>query len=391
MGSLAEHITPHTEALLIAILRSELQQIPLDPTVAAELTPERCRELYVLAKSHDLAHIVASSLDKLGLMGTDEVSRKLQKQAMIAVYRCEQFRYAFGEICGALNAAEVDYIPLKGSVIRPYYPEESMRTSSDIDILIRKEDIPRAEAAVSERLSYQRSGESLCEISYSSPAGVHLELHYYDPQGNSDDMEFFSGVWEHCLAGDGARYDLPADLFLGYHIAHMAKHFRHGGCGLRPFMDLWIMEHKMGIDPHAADAVLGESGFLQFAKASFALSNVWFGDAEHTPLTQDLSDYLMHAGVYGSLENQSAVTHVKTGGGAKTFFFRVFPPYGQMIKIYPSLRSAPVLYPFYIIRRWLRILKTRGGKGTLARAKSEMNVSDAHRDSVASLLKNLEL
>ena len=44
------------------------------------------------------------------------------------------------ELKEALEKAEIPFLPLKGSVIRKYYPEPWMRTSCDIDLLIHKEE-----------------------------------------------------------------------------------------------------------------------------------------------------------------------------------------------------------------------------------------------------------
>ena len=58
----------------------------------------------------------------------------------MSVYRNEQIKYAFAQICDTFELSSIPYIPLKGSVIRPYYPKESMRTSCDIDILVKEEN-----------------------------------------------------------------------------------------------------------------------------------------------------------------------------------------------------------------------------------------------------------
>ena len=54
-----------------------------------------------------------------------------------------------------------------------------MRTSSDIDILVKMEDLERAVALVKEKLSYEEKGPRLRhDASLISPSGVHFELHF---------------------------------------------------------------------------------------------------------------------------------------------------------------------------------------------------------------------
>ena len=86
--------------------------------------------LYKLSKAHDLAHLVGDALIKNDLIGNDEIKAKYQKQVMIAIYRYEKINYELNRLRSALNEAQIPFIPLKGSVLRQYYPEPWMRTSS---------------------------------------------------------------------------------------------------------------------------------------------------------------------------------------------------------------------------------------------------------------------
>lgn len=49
---------------------------------------------------------------------------------MIAIYRYEKINYELNRLRSALNEAQIPFIPLEGSVLRQYYPEPWMRTSS---------------------------------------------------------------------------------------------------------------------------------------------------------------------------------------------------------------------------------------------------------------------
>ena len=132
------------EDIFIKMLRSELSETELDASVKEQLTPDVVAALYSLADRHDLVYIVLSSLHKCGLKNDDAVYSKLDQKAIMSVYRNEQIKYAYGQICDTFDQISIPYIPLKGSVIRPYYPKESMRTSCDIDILVKEENLEAA-------------------------------------------------------------------------------------------------------------------------------------------------------------------------------------------------------------------------------------------------------
>ena len=46
------------------------------------------------------------------------------------------------------------------------------------------------------------------------------------------------------------------EMFYFYHIAHMAKHFEEGGCGIRPFIDLWTLDNIKDVDHDKRDELL---------------------------------------------------------------------------------------------------------------------------------------
>ena len=91
-----------------------------------ELTDEELAKLYKLSKSHDLAHLVGDALIKNDLIEDGEIKAKFQKQMMLAVYRYEKINYELGRLRKVLNEAKIPFIPLKGSVLRKYYPEPWM-------------------------------------------------------------------------------------------------------------------------------------------------------------------------------------------------------------------------------------------------------------------------
>lgn len=120
---------------MMSLIACEVFGKALDRT-QCELSDEEMLTLCKLSKSHDLAHIVGDALTKNDLITNDEVRAKFRKQSMLAVYRYEKMVYELGRLRKTLNEAKIPFVPLKGSVLRRYYPDPAMRTSCDIDILV---------------------------------------------------------------------------------------------------------------------------------------------------------------------------------------------------------------------------------------------------------------
>ena len=93
------------EDIFIKILRSELTETELDASVKEQLTPDVISALYSLSSRHDLAHIVFSAMHKCGLKNDGAVYSKFNKKAIISVYRNEQMKYAYNQICDICNHA----------------------------------------------------------------------------------------------------------------------------------------------------------------------------------------------------------------------------------------------------------------------------------------------
>ena len=103
---------------LFALLRSVLCTEELNKSLFEDLNEETLAELYKISKKHDMAHIVGEALDCAGLLGDGDISRKLAKQQLVAIYRYENIQYEIDRICAAFDKANIAYIPLKGAVIR---------------------------------------------------------------------------------------------------------------------------------------------------------------------------------------------------------------------------------------------------------------------------------
>ena len=267
------------EKALLALLHTGLCGTPLSDEVRAWARGEAIVPLYRLSKHHDLAHVVGTVLDENRLLpsGT-EVAAAFLKQQMTAVYRAGQMQGALAEICEALEGAGIPFIPLKGAVIRDHYPMPWMRTSCDVDVLVREERLDDA-IDVLQKHGYTLKGpRNYHDVSLFSATGVHLELHFHIRENLESIDRLLGRVWEYAtpIASDSFQYALTNEYFAFYLLAHMAYHFLSGGCGIRPFMDLWIWKNKVGYDTEALMQMCRECELESFYNAAMRLCACWF-------------------------------------------------------------------------------------------------------------------
>lgn len=351
-------------------------------------------ELYKLSKAHDAAHLVGAALEKSGVLFDGEIKNKFDNQVFTAIYRYENINAELEEIREILREENIDFIPLKGAFIRKYYPEPWMRTSSDIDILIHENDLQTAINALSEKKGFTVEEKGSHDVGMFSESGVHLELHYslIESYVMDEAEKILAEVWTYAERVDKTcEYRLKDEAFYYYHIAHMAKHVMHGGCGVKPFVDLWVLEHKVEHSDEKRKELLSRGGLEKFAEAARALSKAWFEDGEHTDVTKELENFVLSGGVYGTLENSVSVGQNKKGGKIKYILSRVWLSYDVLKIQYPNLEKHKWLLPFYEVKRWFRLLFKGGVKRSVNEIKVTANMDSEKVERSARLMSELGL
>ena len=355
--------------------------------------PAMLPELTALARHHDLTHLLALGLKNNGL--ADESSGALENEIFREVFRYEQLNYELKRIRETLEQAQVPFIPLKGAVLRDYYPEPWMRTSCDIDVLVHEEDLDRAAAALADALNYRIGEKSAHDIQILTQSGQHIELHFnlIEDHPIRRASAVLGGVWDAAVRHDGwtCWYEMPDELFYFYHIAHMAKHVENGGCGIRPFLDIWVLTHRVAFDADKRGRLLADGGLSVFAGQAERLAEIWFGNGTRDDTARRLENYIINGGVYGNLVNQMSVQQIRQGGRLRYACSQIWLPYESLKCAYPSLEGKPQLLPLYELRRWGRLLFIDGiGRG-LSRLRLNNSISNERTENVRELLSALGL
>lgn len=172
----------------------------------------------------------------------------------------------------------------------------------------------------------------------------------------------------------------------------MIKHFEHGGCGVRPFLNLWLLNHCGNFSYTDRETLLKQGGFLPFANACEKLSVVWLENAQYDVLEKQLEEYILTGGVYGSLQNRVSMQQAKKGGKFKYILSRIFISNKELKIKYPKLEKYPWLAPFYHIKRWLKPLTNKdSGKRSFNELSETSTVEEREKQAREILLRNLGL
>ena len=348
-----------TIQIFFALMRSAINGEGISKAERKGYSAVQLADMLKLAKKHDEAHLLALGLMENGLVPKGDEG--IEKYVLRAVYRTERMKYELDTLSDALERGKIPFVPLKGSVVRGLYPEGWMRTSGDIDVLVRREDFEGAIRYLSDELGYEERGRSTHDASLFTKQGVHIELHFdlVEEDCANNAIDVLRAVWKNVSVKEGweYRYEMTDAFFYFYHIAHMAKHFEHGGCGIRPFIDLWLLDGYEGADRLGREALLAKGHLVKFANAVRSMSRVWFCGGEANELDTEIQDYILHGGLYGSVDNRVALQQRKQGGRIGYMLSRIFAPYSRLKRYYPVLEKHKWLLPVMQVRRWLKLFE----------------------------------
>lgn len=382
-----------TVRALFPLLRSAIYGVKLTEEEYSLYSSELLPDLQQLCKRHDILHLLILGLKTNGLIPKEDMG--MLQHILKAVYRVERMNNEYENLCDILEKARIPFIPLKGSVIRSYYPEIWMRTSCDIDILVHEENIERVKSILVNEHGYIYNKEDPHDISFFTPQNIHVELHHklIEERFGYESAMLLKDIWD--MVSIREKYDfwyeMPDEIYYFYHIAHMAKHFEHGGCGIRAFIDLVILDNIQGAEKDKRDRVLEKGNLLKFADNVRKLSRIWFENEEYNPFFEQIEEYIVRGGAYGNKENYVIVQQQKRGGRMKYALSKIFLPYNLLKYHYPILQKHRWLTPVMEVRRWFRLAFCGHAKRTISELLYNSNITNTESKEMKLFLKEMGL
>lgn len=320
------------------------------------------KEIIAVAKSSHIVPLVGFGLHPQQVID-EEVKKDLLKityQSMVvdrsqnaAMYKLESIFREYG----------IDYMPLKGAVLKSLYPQPQMRSMGDLDILIRLDQYDNIRKALLSN-GFEEGRETDHELIWYKKPYTQFELHkHLIPSYNDDYYKYFGDGWKLAEKSDvPGKYAMSTENTLIYIFTHFAKHYRDGGIGIRHLVDLWVYRRAYpqmdeGYILRELDTLCLKEFYLNVQKTL----DVCFEDAPATQVTDCIVNWVFGSKVYGTVQRgneanalretkrSSSVTHAKL----KNIWLQIFPVPAVMRKKYPVLKRAPALLPVMWIVRWV--------------------------------------
>ena len=337
-----------------------------------------------IAIRQNILPIVVEGLKNLGY--SDLLTDQMNKYDAKAIYDYTQRMVSLDEITQAFESASICYIPLKGSAIRDLYPNAWMRTSADIDVLIKKDDIEKAIHVLENQTSFSFTKLDNHEVHFVNKH-VHLELHYYIETAVDRGGCSFSDPWDYVLTSeDSCACSFTQEYNIFYIVTHAAKHFiKNGGMGIRPVLDIYILKSNSTFDDDKVKTLCKNAGELGFYEMVCKLIDVWFYGDSHDEYSAIFEDIVFDGGVFGS-QHLRIVSNKRHDSGKHYIGRRIFKTSKELKSYFPKCKKYPVLVPFFQVVRWIQLLKSKQPNAYVAEFKKADSIDQAEVEKYDKLL-----
>ncbi len=286
------------------------------------------KELYRLAKINDVCAVLAyeSKLISDDFPSDDEIESVLNQHLGMALKAYEEKKLVLEKLKGILNSLELEYLFVKGAVIKELYPVKQFRTSGDFDVIIRDNAFqPLVERLKSKAL---QSELKITDFDFTHYAvyfrinGCLIELHRDADLKN----DYFGDIFE--VAKKVGKYEYQLGLYdhLIYCFLHLVKHLKHRGAGIRMLMDLDVIIRSIeNFDENKFYSMAEKAGKLNTARVVLSYCSYYLktpvrdiADIEHNPeLCEKLSVALIDGGSFGYEKENLGIYHYNRTNGGK--------------------------------------------------------------------------
>lgn len=320
-----------------------------------------------ILKKHGIQVMGYLGAANCGIPKTDPIMQELfQFYCRSAVVSQRQLD-KISQLFAAFDENGIDYMPLKGTIMKHLYPSHELRPMADADVLVRVEQYDCIKP-IMESLGYVAGQESSHELPWLS-AELYVELHKcLIPESNNVLHIYYQDVWSLANKQNGFRYQMRKEDQYIFLFTHFVKHFQGGGIGCRHVADLWVFQKKNPtLDQAYICREMNKLHLLAFYQNMMTVLSCWFEDKKWDEMTEFVSGFIFNSGIWGERKSHDLAENAKfvdmkeqVGKGKWRYFIsRVFPGLTYTSYQYPILRRAPILLPIIWVVRWVHIARRK--------------------------------
>lgn len=351
-----------TNEQMLYLMACALQDVSAQEEFLADVD---LQQLYITARNHSVAAMVCMALEKTAIFaGADEAVKKHWREAKNKAIRKNMLLDAErAAIVKQLESAGIWYMPLKGSILKDWYPKPGMREMADNDILFDPSERKRVREIFRSRgykiVSFGKGNHD----EYEKPPIYNFEMHvslfhemYQELAGQ------YGNVKEKLLPVDGTvcQFAFTPEDFYVFVLAHAYKHYSGSGTGVRTLADFYVMNRHLGgiMNRDEVEQKLTRLGIAEYEQRSRVLAEKLFSGARPLPeleLNTDEKEMLRFycdATAYGTIDNQIQNRLQELQGNAEGITLRTKLKY-CCARLFPGKEFCKYYYPVVYHHLWM--------------------------------------
>lgn len=360
-----------TEALNKSIQICNLLGDSVNKKIVYEYTPDEFAVWF--SEYHNLSALFCSALNYYGIVGGE--AQRIELLSDKEIFKQLKSDALQEKICKLFSENGIAHMVLKGTRTRKFYPEYLIRTSNDIDLYVKPDDIAAASGLL-KNIGLE------CVICHDGDAefamnGSYVELHTSLGGFTKKQKRFWNSVASEILEQSEKNIELSNDDCYIYSVFHLYKHFITAGSGARMFLDVYCIGKTQGLDDQYIKTSLKNLGLLDFEEKVSEINGVLFEGKAASEEILELLEFVFKNGAFGSGEAAKYLKYAGTQVTGQKNIRHVMQDlcldFGSMKKRYKILNKVAVLYPFCVVHRFL--------KGRVFRKKTLKNVIKSEKEN----------
>lgn len=286
---------------LIYLISCSVNQISPDAKRVDEMD---LKEIYLLSENHSVGALIAFALETV-----IEPPKEFDQTKKKALRKLALFDIERKKIFDNFDREKIWYLPLKGSILKDYYPKYGMREMSDNDVLCDASRMANIKT-IMENLGFEC--ESYAEWITDNYVKKPLVFEFHKSLFEAHETKVFHNYYLNIknkllrVSEDRCEYRFSLEDFYIYLLAHEYKHYVYGGTGLRSLIDIYVFlrrwEEKMNWEYISNE--LSKLGMSDFEQKNRSLSQKLFSYEVLSDSEKDSVLFFINSGTYGSFEYQ---------------------------------------------------------------------------------------
>ena len=351
-----------------------------------------------ISKRHDVENLTFLSVEKLQRKIDDELFASWQELYFKDQKRCLFQDMALEELVEAFTGKSIDCMPLKGSVIKNYYPNPDLRSMGDIDFLVREQN-RQIVRDIMHSLGYEDDILDDGQVDgFKKDRLVYVEIHYDFSAENHAYHDLFSIDWSKLLPTETQHlYKMDFEDLYFFNVGHYAKNMHNRGMGIRAVVDGYVLWNKMSVEQkHSLLNRFAQTELNDFHNRLLEIADVWFDDKGADERLMLIQDYLINKPTYGNKKDEITMYAIRDNADASNLKYiirKIFPSSDELYRRFNIKHRFSIFLPYLWIARIFSQLFGNKAKWDKAKEQAEAfkTVKQDDIDYKRSVLKDFGL